>query len=384
MEFAPPQPRRWVGVLVVTAAAALALGPEGAWAAQPLPEAGWHGRPIQHPKSTPPEPVPAAYGRGSAPVREVQRMLLRIGYAVGPVDGVFGVRTRSSVQWFQIKHGFQATGVVDHRTLTYLRFRSRGTTSAQPSGVRREILAQPARVAKPSPAPARPEPLPDDGVGLALFALLVVLGVSALSLPAIALRRRRRPAPAEPTQPAEPQPVAGPSSPPAPAETAKAAARDDLPRAIGYATGRDRDELERHAAAIQRACTEREWTLACLVRDGGGARRRPGLAFALDQISGKAAPRLVVARLDHLGRSVREVTALLEWCARDDVALVALDADLDTSTAEGRVAARRLIAAGTREAAPHGPRPPRRAHGRPNGRSAAAKRGLSSTSGSGG
>src|SRR5215216_2497842 len=123
MEIASSQPRRWAGALVVTAAAAFALGPPGNARAQstaeltpvakPLPEAGWHGRPIRHPQSAPSVRVPAGDEHRSAPVQEVQRMLLEIGYAVGPVDGIFGLRTRSSVQWFQIKHGFRPTGAVD-------------------------------------------------------------------------------------------------------------------------------------------------------------------------------------------------------------------------------------------------------------------------------
>jgi hypothetical protein len=194
-------------------------------------------------------------------------------------------------------------------------------------------------------------------------ALLVVFGVAALSLLAIVVRRVRRPATQQRT--------------PATTEAARTPAHADTPRAIGYATGRDRDELERHAAAIQRACEERGWTLACLVRDGGAARRRRGLAFALHQISAEAAPRLVVGRLDHLGRSLRDVAALLGWCARDGVTLVALDVGLDTSTADGRVAARRLLA----DAAAHGPHGKPRVKGRTNGRSAAAR--LSSTGGHG-
>jgi lambda repressor-like predicted transcriptional regulator len=364
MEIASSQPRRWVGALVVTAAAAFAFGPAGKAraqgtaeltpVAQPLAEAGWHGRPIRHPQSTPPVRIPAGDLHRSVSVREVQRMLLRIGYAVGPVDGILGIRTRSAIQWFQIKHRFRPTGVVDARMLSYLRSRTGVATMQQPKLVRHAGPVPETHVATPSVIAAPPEARQPDasrrhpgGLRLALVALVVVLAVAALTLLAIAVRRGRRPATRQ---------------------RMSAPERDDTPRAIGYATGRDRDELERHAAAIQQACEQRGWTLACLVRDGGAARR--GLASALHQISGEAAPRLVVGRLDHLGRSLKDVAVLLGWCTRADVTLVALDVGLDTSTADGRVAARRLLA----DAAAHGPRPPRQVNGVANSRPAAARR----------
>jgi DNA invertase Pin-like site-specific DNA recombinase len=68
------------------------------------------------------------------------------------------------------------------------------------------------------------------------------------------------------------------------------------------------------------------------------------LSFALDQATREPSSRLVVGRLEHLGKSLREVAALLAWCARHHVALVALDVGLDTGTAEGRLAARRMVA----------------------------------------
>src|SRR5205823_1058616 len=39
-------------------------------------------------------------------------------------------------------------------------------------------------------------------------------------------------------------------------------------RAVGYVTGRDRAETRRRAQAIERACSERGWTLARVVQEG--------------------------------------------------------------------------------------------------------------------
>ena len=81
-----------------------------------LPSAGWNGRPIQAPHrhetvrtATADAPLrgwsagPVRLGAGfrqpggSDRVREVQRHLERLGYRVGPVDGLFGRRTRAAV-----------------------------------------------------------------------------------------------------------------------------------------------------------------------------------------------------------------------------------------------------------------------------------------------
>jgi peptidoglycan hydrolase-like protein with peptidoglycan-binding domain len=317
-------------------------------------------------------------GKSAASVREIQRMLLKVGYAPGPVDGVFGERTRSSVQWFQIKHGFRPSGVVDLPTLDYLRSRA-GATVAQPSGVRREVLApRPAGAVTPAAAVAPAAAPHDGGTGLLLSLVLAALAVTALWL--VTLAARRYPRLAAP-RPCETPPVAEPVAPPAPAPARVAAPEPvEQPRAVGYAMGRDRQEIERNAAAIQRACSERGWSLSCLVRDGGAARGRSGLAFALKRMSEESAPRLVVGKLSDLGQSVAEVTAVLAWCARLGVALVALDVGLDTRTEHGRLAARCLLALGSRERGKRAPRSPRRGS---NGAQADSGRRLSSRSGHG-
>jgi peptidoglycan hydrolase-like protein with peptidoglycan-binding domain len=61
---------------------------------------------------------------GSRRVREVQRLLRRIGYRPGPVDGLFGPRTEAAVIGFQHKNGLRRTGVVGNGTLLLLRQRS--------------------------------------------------------------------------------------------------------------------------------------------------------------------------------------------------------------------------------------------------------------------
>jgi peptidoglycan hydrolase-like protein with peptidoglycan-binding domain len=53
---------------------------------------------------------------GSPPVRVLQRDLGAGGYPSGPVDGLYGLRTRHAVVAFQMAHGLQVDGVVGPRT----------------------------------------------------------------------------------------------------------------------------------------------------------------------------------------------------------------------------------------------------------------------------
>ena len=92
-------------------------------------------------------------------------------------------------------------------------------------------------------------------------------------------------------------------------------------------------------AAIERACRERGWTLACVIRENGSpngnGRKRPGLAHAAKQIRAGLAARIVVASLDHLGHSEDELRAQLVSATAEDIELVALDAN-GNGTPKGR------------------------------------------------
>jgi len=99
---------------------------------------------------------------------------------------------------------------------------------------------------------------------------------------------------------------------------------------VGYASAQDRAALDRQAAAIERGCGERGWTLACVIRENGSAngngRKRPGLSHAVKQVREGLAGRVVVDSVDHLGHSEDEIQAQLQWFAGNDINLVALDA----------------------------------------------------------
>jgi peptidoglycan hydrolase-like protein with peptidoglycan-binding domain len=355
-------PRLWLTGLAATVAAlpaspALASGTaelsHGGARVSPLPAASWHGRPIRRPQPSAAAaavavPIPrgartplrpgAGYGRpgGFAAVRDVQRLLHRIGYRPGPVDGLFGARTRASVQWFQIKHGLRPSGVVGPTTLAFLRLRAAGVRVPGQAG-------RGSRAVSPGPVTAlanrgspRSQPAGQSHTAIAALALGIA-AVLILLAGGTSLWRRELPRAKAAASAKRP-----PSPSPAPVATA-----------VGYVTGRDRAEIRRRAQAIERACSDRGWTLARVVQEGHGngaqGKARRGLAVALDQLAEGAGDRLVACRLQDLGTTRRDLARLIAWCGKSHVDLIALDVGLDTATTDGRLAARCLAAVGDRE-----------------------------------
>lgn len=102
--------------------------------------------------------------------------------------------------------------------------------------------------------------------------------------------------------------------------------------------------LEAQSALIARAIERRDWELTELIADeseSGKTLDRPGLQRALGTIARGDADVLMVAKLDRLSRSVIDFSILLEWFTTEaEASLVALDVDIDTSTAGGLMIAR--------------------------------------------
>jgi peptidoglycan hydrolase-like protein with peptidoglycan-binding domain/DNA invertase Pin-like site-specific DNA recombinase len=113
-----------LATLLLTPSTAAAQDPR-AGDARPTPAQSGHG---QHSDASSARTL--AFGAGfhrdcgSGRVREVQRRLRALGYRLGPVDGLFGPRTRSAVRLFQHTLGTRPTGVVSPSTLALLRDRS--------------------------------------------------------------------------------------------------------------------------------------------------------------------------------------------------------------------------------------------------------------------
>ena len=211
---------RWTCALVVTAAAAFILamtssahaqaqatGLSPSLQAKPLPAAGWHGAPIQRPlpardrvatattrASDRAMSLGAGFGRaaGSPQVRALQRILRSLGYACGPVDGLFGTRTQASLQWFQIKHGLRPTGSADADTLRILHLRDRAR-GPQEAALRAEAPVSSQAPTRPANAPnAHPAATPSHGtrapqpggggLGAVPIALVLAAAIALLSL----------------------------------------------------------------------------------------------------------------------------------------------------------------------------------------------------------
>lgn len=104
---------------------------------------------------------------------------------------------------------------------------------------------------------------------------------------------------------------------------------------IGYARVSTRDQegsLEGQEAALEAAGCSKIFP----DRLFGARADRPGLAAALDYLS-DGEDTLVVTRLDRLGRSLPGALRTVQDLADRNIGLQALDVDLDTSTATGRL-----------------------------------------------
>ncbi len=98
-----------------------------------------------------------------------------------------------------------------------------------------------------------------------------------------------------------------------------------------------------------------EFPVADFIHDAGESAKslkRPGIATILEAVRRDEIERLVVAKLDRLTRNVRDLSDLIELCAKHDVALVSVGETLDTSSAAGRMVVNMLgvVAAWEREA----------------------------------
>jgi DNA invertase Pin-like site-specific DNA recombinase len=356
----PPLPAM---ALTVIALLAMPVSAEAARAnareAVAVASAGWHGRAIQNPRPRPrlvrtswPESWSAgAVGRGtgyarpggSERVREVQRRLVQLGYRPGPVDGLFGPRTRAATLWFQFKHGLATTGRVNRSTLTVLQARSDHRplrTKPRPPSTE---AAAPLPAPPPVPAPAAEE---SNWLVLAVLLLLLALGLGVIvGLVGPDLRRAWKPAASAPAAPTLNPPAAAPL-PPAPRRSRPATR--SAPEVLGYAAVEANDEeADTATAAVALRCVHRGWSLIEMVHDdrqpSGRLAERPGLVYALKQVRSGAAAGLVVARLRDFTTRIADLATLLRWLSEADGFLGAADHELDTSTRAGKATARAII-----------------------------------------
>ncbi|WP_426241854.1 recombinase family protein [Nocardioides sp. LHG3406-4] len=117
---------------------------------------------------------------------------------------------------------------------------------------------------------------------------------------------------------------------------------------IGYTRISDSEQstdglsLDTQRKAIEQACSARGWELFEVFEDDGYTGRndeRPALQRARAMLAKRNRPdALVVSRLDRLTRSLKDLAVLIED-AEDRWGIVALDFDLNTTTANGELVA---------------------------------------------
>ncbi len=271
-----------------------------------IPSAGWHGRPIRQPLRDRPTRVgadrpprgweagPASLGTGthrvdgSQRVRELQWRLRALGYRPGPIDGVFGVRTRAAVAWFQVKHGFRLDGRAGFDVVRHLRDR----TTPGAAGERQVAPAnRPAAERLIPPAPVVVASSADTGTPLwAVIGLLLLAFAVGFAVVLLIQRVARAPRGM---------------------------------RGIGY-VGAGQRRVDAHAGALEAGCAEHGIQLAGVVTDDANGGDRPGLALAFERLEQGAADCLVVDRIAQLARTPAELSALLDGMA--ETPLVVLNA----------------------------------------------------------
>jgi DNA invertase Pin-like site-specific DNA recombinase len=100
--------------------------------------------------------------------------------------------------------------------------------------------------------------------------------------------------------------------------------------------------LDAQRTAILAEAERRGWRQVRFIEDPGVSgkdTRRPGLCLARDLLARGEARGLVVSKMDRLSRSLLDFATLMQEAQGQGWALIALDCDVDTSTASGELMA---------------------------------------------
>ncbi len=119
-------------------------------------------------------------------------------------------------------------------------------------------------------------------------------------------------------------------------------------KVIGYTRVSTQDQaqagvsLEAQEEKIRGYCKVNEWSCLEIIQDNGHSARdlrRPGLRRILDELplKGRRFDGIVVAKLDRLTRSVRDLVRLTELADKHKVNLVSIQEAVDTGTATGQL-----------------------------------------------
>src|ERR1035438_9878892 len=117
-------------------------------------------------------------------------------------------------------------------------------------------------------------------------------------------------------------------------------------RAIGYirvSTEKQADfgvSLEAQTEKVRAMAVVQGAELADVIVDAGESAKslnRPGMARLMSLVDSGAVDTVIIAKLDRLTRSVKDLAELLERLTRRGVSLVSVAESLDTGTAAGRL-----------------------------------------------
>jgi DNA invertase Pin-like site-specific DNA recombinase len=116
-------------------------------------------------------------------------------------------------------------------------------------------------------------------------------------------------------------------------------------RAVGYirvSTDKQRDlgvSLEAQSEKVRAMAVVQGAELTEVIIDAESAKslNRPGMARLLEMVDAGAVDTVIIAKLDRLTRSVKDLAELLERFTRRGVSLVSVAESLDTGTAAGRL-----------------------------------------------
>jgi DNA invertase Pin-like site-specific DNA recombinase len=117
-------------------------------------------------------------------------------------------------------------------------------------------------------------------------------------------------------------------------------------KAIGYvrvSTEKQADfgvSLEAQSEKVRAMAVVQGAELVDVIVDAGESAKslnRPGMAWLLSLVDGGAVDTVIIAKLDRLTRSVKDLAELLERFTRRGVSLVSVAESLDTGTAAGRL-----------------------------------------------
>lgn len=306
-----------------------------------IPSASWHGRAIQEPHRhdvvrTRITSVPRRWSAGavsfgtgfhrtggSLRVREVQHRLRRLGYRPGPIDGLFGPRTRAAVAWFQVKHGLRVDGRATLATVRHLRARTGAGFGRQRAAGERLIVGRPGPTSWQAWASAiRASAADGSGAPSSWWIAGLVFLLAALAGAALAGRRRRvASAPTDEHRPLDRAMLAG-----GPSIRRGRRRRRVLAYVLIPAEASEDASYREHTAAIEAECAEQGMALTGLLSDVEDVRldwQRPGLATAVERLVSGEADLLMVtlladpseseARLQRLVKVTEDEIAIARW-----------------------------------------------------------------------